>query len=427
VWPGGLCLSRSLGDFDVGTCVLALPHICQARRPLVPAAEGQRLRQMAARGSYHIVIHACPSELSSVCSLKRDLRSCSRRCPPARVLHVSVHCKQQQIRLERLCEESRRRGSAADAGVPGAQVRVPATGGRVLVASDGVWDAFAKPERVARMSRSWHTEARIVASVCCGLPGARCRAGSGVRRQCGVHGRSTPNMRPLSGGAAAGDADGALTPTLAPPQETPGKLVAAIRRAHGGLKDDTSVIVLDLLPPERTWPAIASPPAAPRKAAACFCFAPCAPGPSREQRAAVSAVSKYLRTDVGAIALAEHAEEEGGVSVRNPDTVKMLWAGFELRVRLARDVACPRMRRQVDDGPSVHALAPAEVLADLDVAMVVGLMGAPAPAVPGWCTPAAADALRRSQARRPPRPVACPVHLRLARRRERSAGAPLLH
>lgn len=39
-----------------------------------------------------------------------------------------------------------------------AQVRVPQTGGRVLVASDGVWDAFAKPERVARMSRAWHTE-----------------------------------------------------------------------------------------------------------------------------------------------------------------------------------------------------------------------------------------------------------------------------
>ena len=35
---------------------------------------------------------------------------------------------------------------------------MPQTGGRVLVASDGVWDAFAKPERVARMSRAWHTE-----------------------------------------------------------------------------------------------------------------------------------------------------------------------------------------------------------------------------------------------------------------------------
>lgn len=65
--------------------------------------------------------------------------------------------------------------------MPGAQVRVPATGGRVLVASDGVWDAFAKPERVARMSRSWHTEARIVASVCCGLP----RPDAGLAAVCG--------------------------------------------------------------------------------------------------------------------------------------------------------------------------------------------------------------------------------------------------
>ena len=41
----------------------------------------------------------------------------------------------------------------------------------------------------------------------------------------------------------------------------------------------------------------------------------------------------------------------------------------------------------------------AEVLADLDVAAAVGLMGAPAAEVPGWCTPSTADALRRSQAR----------------------------
>ena len=41
----------------------------------------------------------------------------------------------------------------------------------------------------------------------------------------------------------------------------------------------------------------------------------------------------------------------------------------------------------------------AEVLADLDVAAAVGLMGAPAAEVPGWCTPNTADALRRSQAR----------------------------
>ena len=51
----------------------------------------------------------------------------------------------------------------------------------------------------------------------------------------------------------------------------------AIRRAHGGLKDDTSIIVLDLLPPGRTWPSIAGRKTASRQAAACLCFSPCAP------------------------------------------------------------------------------------------------------------------------------------------------------
>ena len=29
VWPGGLCLSRALGDFDVGPAVIPLPHVFQ--------------------------------------------------------------------------------------------------------------------------------------------------------------------------------------------------------------------------------------------------------------------------------------------------------------------------------------------------------------------------------------------------------------
>ena len=38
------------------------------------------------------------------------------------------------------------------------QVRVPETGGRILVASDGVWDAFEKMVRVCRMVRRWPVE-----------------------------------------------------------------------------------------------------------------------------------------------------------------------------------------------------------------------------------------------------------------------------
>jgi hypothetical protein len=29
LWPGGLCLSRAIGDFDVGESVLSLPYISQ--------------------------------------------------------------------------------------------------------------------------------------------------------------------------------------------------------------------------------------------------------------------------------------------------------------------------------------------------------------------------------------------------------------
>ncbi len=38
------------------------------------------------------------------------------------------------------------------------QVKVPQSGVRVLVASDGVWDAFEKMLRVCRMARSWSVE-----------------------------------------------------------------------------------------------------------------------------------------------------------------------------------------------------------------------------------------------------------------------------
>ena len=38
LWPGGLCLSRAIGDFDVGESVLSLPYISQVNHILLPAA-----------------------------------------------------------------------------------------------------------------------------------------------------------------------------------------------------------------------------------------------------------------------------------------------------------------------------------------------------------------------------------------------------
>lgn len=30
-WPGGLCLSRSIGDFDVGEYIVPIPHVKQVK------------------------------------------------------------------------------------------------------------------------------------------------------------------------------------------------------------------------------------------------------------------------------------------------------------------------------------------------------------------------------------------------------------
>ena len=38
-WPGGLCVSRAIGDIDVGDCILAYPHIVQLEVP----SDGVRL------------------------------------------------------------------------------------------------------------------------------------------------------------------------------------------------------------------------------------------------------------------------------------------------------------------------------------------------------------------------------------------------
>ncbi len=96
VWPGGLCISRAIGDFDVGPSIVPYGHITQAL--------------------------------------------------------------------------------------------VPSRGGRILIASDGVWDAFPKRKKVGAMTRTW------------------------------------------------------------PLDVAPSKVISTIVRMHGMVKDDTSLVVVDILP-----------------------------------------------------------------------------------------------------------------------------------------------------------------------------------
>ncbi|KAL6776912.1 hypothetical protein ACKKBF_B03980 [Auxenochlorella protothecoides x Auxenochlorella symbiontica] len=107
VWPGGLCLSRAVGDFDVGKVVLPFPHV--------------------------------------------------------------------------------------------KQVLVPETGARLYVASDGLWDAFERDTKVASMARAWSPEA------------------------------------------------------------APSRLINAVLSLYEGLKDDTTILVADLLPPGQTFADVCAP------------------------------------------------------------------------------------------------------------------------------------------------------------------------
>lgn len=97
VWPGGLCLSRAIGDFDVGKSILPFPHV--------------------------------------------------------------------------------------------KQVRAPREGARLILASDGLWDAFEADRRVATLARGWS------------------------------------------------------------PETAPTKLINTVISVHDRLRDDTTVVVVDLLPP----------------------------------------------------------------------------------------------------------------------------------------------------------------------------------
>lgn len=51
VWPGGLCLSRSIGDKDVGDYIVPVPHVKQIRvSPTAPSAHRLPLLELLDAG-----------------------------------------------------------------------------------------------------------------------------------------------------------------------------------------------------------------------------------------------------------------------------------------------------------------------------------------------------------------------------------------
>jgi serine/threonine protein phosphatase PrpC len=232
IWPGGLAISRAIGDFDVGEAVLPFPHVTQ--------------------------------------------------------------------------------------------VLLPPTGGRLLVASDGIWDAFDKMSRAGGMSRSWSTEA------------------------------------------------------------APTRMIQTIVRAFGGLKDDTTLVVADILPEGTTFPQVAS---AAKKGGMASNGSPSSSQLGANGGGGSGGGGGGLCGCFGGGASATiddspstraNPSVNGGMSAASPQdlSVRSMSSNASASIRGGK----PRL----------------EILASVDVAGIMGLMPEPELVIPGWYTPEVGERLFRS-------------------------------
>lgn len=228
IWPGGLCLSRALGDFDVGDAVLPFPYLTQ--------------------------------------------------------------------------------------------VLIPPTGARIMIASDGIWDAYDKMSRASGMTRNWSTDS------------------------------------------------------------TPSRMIQTIVRAYGGLKDDTSLIVVDITPGGIPFPQVV---ASLKKRGGGVSIAPSA---------------------ISSTASKEAAKKSGGLcgcfgggsqTVGSPPGSNHLNSGFSsvdpsVSVRSGMSYVSSNGSGRGGQKPR------AEVLVAVDIAGVMNLMSTPEMVIPDWYSEEIGEALHQS-------------------------------
>lgn len=199
---------------------------------------------------------------------------------------------------------------------------MPPSGARLLVASDGVWDAYEKMSRIGSMLRTWSLDSSpqrlIQVRDCVATATPKPVAGScqGLQTACGaLHGIL-------------------LTQPFLPARSS---CLQSIVRAYGGLRDDTTLVIADIVAPGRTFPE-------------------CAAAAVQRAKAAASA--------------AHHSSGSGG--------------GGGCGCFGGGPTPPPPVEPAVPAAPAPAAAPEMEVLADVDVAAVMGLMPGSTPIIPGW-------------------------------------------
>ena len=72
MWPGGLCLSRAIGDFDVGKNVLCCPHIQQVCMRILDKCCPAALHAPLCTQKLLSELSSCSSIYAAACNLQPE-------------------------------------------------------------------------------------------------------------------------------------------------------------------------------------------------------------------------------------------------------------------------------------------------------------------------------------------------------------------
>jgi len=61
-WPGGLCLSRTIGDIDAGQCIVPVPHVKQIKVSQLSGLVGDELYDLENFEGHELALNVLESK-----------------------------------------------------------------------------------------------------------------------------------------------------------------------------------------------------------------------------------------------------------------------------------------------------------------------------------------------------------------------------